>query len=263
MNEPTKEMLSKFHDGCLNVAKQRMNESGAAPGVAFVWGKKMEVGPWLRKSLMDLESGVRITDEMASVNPGQGIMLGIPCLYGDQALLVHMLKYLSTNPEEGTAIIDHSIAMAKHFGVENPYTTILKVFKQQYGLCEKQIVADFIRKVCQEIDAVAFVKTDEIWMVDNIKKDDNQSMEELKKGLPKELSEHPDRKEAVQSFLETKTYRRVLLAPFTRKSDKPEEPGYKELIWGEQAVMEDTVEHQTFSGRFTNLLMAPPPSATT
>ncbi len=257
MNEITRQDILRLSDDLMAMSKKSLERDGAVYPAAYVLCSKMEVGPWLRKSLLDGNSGKRVTDDEVGLPGKDNLLLAIPCFYEDYDMLIHMLTYLAQNPEEIEQMFTLLRASGPQFGVENPDKRIVETFKKNYGLTEKDIVANFIRKACEETKAHTIVKVDEAYAA-HIPKKEGESFKDARGSLPTDLKNAPGRKEVIQVATETKTFRRFIIQEFSRKSEDEKDPGYKEIIWGETVSNEDTVENQMFSGRFVNLLMPRP-----
>lgn len=257
MTDIRKEDIYKLSDDLMKSAKRGLEEDGRVFPVAYVLCSKMEVGPWLRKTLLDGDTGEMVTEDQIGLPGKDNLLLAVPCFYDDVNMLVHMLTYLSMHPDKTEEAFNLLRASAPQIGVKDPERKIVDSFKKNWDCEEKDIVANFLRKVCEETKAHTIVKIDEVY-ASIIERKEGMSAKDARNSLPKDLKDAPGRTEGIQVATETKTFRRFSMQPFSRKSEDETAPGYKEIIWSELMNTEDTVEKQLFTGRFANLIMPRP-----
>ena len=202
--------------------------------------------------------GKMVTDEVAGSTGTDNLLLAIPCLYDDHGMLIQMLTYLAPNQEDMASAFNVLRASAPQFGIGNAEKHIIETIKKNWKMNEKDIVASFIRKVCEETKAHTLVKIDEAYSAMSPVKP-GASAKDARDGLPPDLKDAPNRLECIQVVTETKTFRRLSAQTFSRKSEDKDAPAFKEIVWGQVLANEDTVDKQMFSGRFVNLLMPKPP----
>lgn len=251
MPDLTQEEILKFMDKFVRISKEELAQTGRILGTTFILTKKMEVGPWLRGSAVDPATMERMDDD--GENPGENFLLCVPCLYDHAPTLLHMVKYLTGRPEKFDEVIEGNIAARRAAGVEDPYKDAVMSFCHDLQVTPKDIVAFFIRKVCRDTNASAYMKIDEAWTATSQLKD-GETAEQVQARYAS-LEDHPDKRECMNVILETKTFRKFEVHMFERDSGHPDAAGYKTIKWGDVHSITDTPENQSLSGRFVNLLM--------
>lgn len=250
----TDEQLQEFQNDMFRVAKERLEEEGHLMPITFVLTRKMEVDQWLRSSIVDSSTWQPPTDDGST--PMEFVFLMVPCLYDDAKTLVHMIKYLSSNPVETSRIFDMLISTAPAFGQGDPYKTIVKVFKQQNGgnIHNKDIVASFLKTLCHRTEALAYVKIDEAWYkaMEAPKDKKVESLKDAHELMPHGSLEHDmEAKEMLMCYLETKTLKKHISETFERE----ERDTGKILSWGKKDVLlDDGKNKHKLDGRFCHLL---------
>lgn len=250
----TKDEILQFMDKFIKLSKEELSQTGMILGTTFILTKKMEVGPWLRKSAIDPTTMSKMQDD--GENPGDNFLLCIPCLYDHAPTLVHMIKYLSPDPEKFDGMVEGTVAGLKKKGIKDPYGMILGSFCNDMEMHPKDVVASFIHKVCEDTNAMAYMKIDEAWTASTkVEEGEDAEQARTRAGLGASLESHPDKRECMNVLLETKTFRKFEVHLFERESGQPNSPGYKNIKWGHVHSVTDTPEQQNLSGRFVNLLM--------
>lgn len=252
-------MLEDFLKDTLAHSKEALEEKGSIPSLAYIWGIKSEMGPMLRNAMVKADTGENLTDDDFTTQVNMAILV-VPCLYGDAKALFEMIHYLAPDEEE-RQLMSSLLAIGATLNIEDPYVSMVKGFKRAFSLHEKDIVAAFLKKVCADTQAVAIAKVDESWIRDDIKKVPGETIEQARERYPNGLENDPLRKEGIQIVIETKTFRIMKLVKFERASQDRNDPGYRQITWGEEdSIIDETVENQKATGRFLNILMPPKPS---
>lgn len=251
--ELTIDDLKKFQDNMMDSGKRILIEQKHLIPMFFVMTRKMEIDPWLRGTVLDART--MAPPEKMDEMPGEYIVLMIPSDWHDPETLLHMIKYLCDDPVKAELSFAFLRMMAPSYGVpSNPTEHIVKVFQKMTGMSPKNIIASFVKKLCQKTEAVAYVQVCEAWLRDNI---------EDRSAIPEDLHDDPEAQEVLMCSMETNLkYTRFIREHFQRSE---REKG--DIIgWGKKEVMEDTEENgNRLTGRFFGFIRQDrndgPPSA--
>ena len=234
----TIEDLKKFQDNMMDSGKRILVETKHLVPMFFVLTRKMEIDPWLRGTVLDA-STMEPPEKMDEM-PGDFIVLMIPSDWHDPETLLHMIKYLCDDPAKAEASFAVLRLMAPMYNVAGNATEhIVNAFQKMTGLSPKNIIASFVKKLCQKTEAIAYVQVCEAWVRDNIKD---------RSAIPESLHDDPEAQEVLMCSMETnKSYTRFIREHFTRSErDKGDIVG-----WGKKEVMEDTgADGNRLTGRF-------------
>jgi len=259
----TNEKIQEFFTFVIEQAKVILQESGQVLPIAWVQSVNMNIGPELRRIMVDPTTHQRVKDSYLEGAPKEGILLGLPLLYEDPALLFEMINFLNEDKAGlGSFLVGEYI---KKFPDRKDaiIPRLVQEFKNMTKLGDKDIVALFLRKVCEVSEAEFIIKVDEVWLSTLPASKEAPSIEEvIKQSKEMRPSQDPDRKECVMVTLETRTTKKLHNCVFYRESQDKDAPGFKSIKWGEEQVMEDGVNGQSLTGRFFNLMPKASPQET-
>lgn len=252
----TDEELILFQEDMIKKAKTILDETNNITPVCFILTRKMELDSWLRATLLDSGTWAPPTN-MEGDDPGSFVFLVVPCIYDDPKTLLHMIKYLATDPAVASQQLDTLIALGPaHYGKTDPEGEVIKIFHKHFNMSNKDIVAAFLRKVVNNTNAHAFVKIDEAWYKEATIEDGLSADDTIKKHVNGSLEDDEEAKEMFMSYLETKTFKRLIQEPFERE----ERDVGKITSWGERKESLDKGDNPNsqLKGRFCNLLFNSP-----
>jgi hypothetical protein len=213
------EVLKKWQDDILELAKKKLRDDGELRPVAFFLTEVMNLDEGVKKIAVALDTGDGSSEpkvaDFSTANPADTVIIVLDLLLNSQQAL-EVIK--QTLPPEQTAFISVLELQGHRFGVKNPSEGLVKVLMQKMNITIKDIVARAVEIVIRKTDAIAYIKLDETWMVEaKDKKTDDILKFNAEHGS---LENHPDAKEAITSFLETEGFVRMVSINFRRNRPK-------------------------------------------
>lgn len=233
--------LKLWQDTMHNGAKELLERNHHLLPVFFVLAEQMELDQYLRASVLDMMTWKPPED--FGQRPADLMILVIPSDWHDPKTLLNMFTYLSDKPELMAAEFAFLMTIAPPQYKKHPEEVILKVIKQNFNMHEKDIVAQFIRKVCKTTKAHAYIQICEAWVREGLKGRDD---------APKNLGDDPLSKEVIMCSMETPKYSRFIREEFMREESKEDRQAGKVIGFGTKTVSDDTGERQT--GRFVGFI---------
>lgn len=144
--------MHKFQDWVLEEAKEELLKMGNSLSRAFILAPMMEV-PERIKRCCELRSG---GPNEAGAHFRDNVMLMVPISYNDERLLYSYIRHLGQ--EDSEARLDALVASGTSL------EAIISACKWAHNVTEMDICAEFLRKFCHDVHAVAICKLDEVWM---------------------------------------------------------------------------------------------------
>jgi hypothetical protein len=237
----TIEQLKLWQDTMHNGAKELLQQTHYLVPVFFVLAEQMELDQWLRESILDTMTWK--PPENFGTRPTDPMILVIPSDWHDPHTLLNMFAYLSDDPGLAKKEFALLMSLAPPIYRDDPAKVIIKVIKQQFNMHEKDIVAQYIKKVCETTKAHAYIQLCEAWVREGLKSRDD---------APACLGDDPLSKEVIMCSMETPTYSRFIREEFMREKSGEDRQAGKVIGFGPKTVSDDTGEQQ--SGRFVGFL---------
>lgn len=211
------EQFKFYQSFVLAWARDILCERGQMHPCAFVLAKPALIPPYLRKRCKDVRDWSPIKEDGAELE--DLVVIIFPLYYEDPKALVECIQFLTPNPELAEVVFSLMLAKAPP-EVKDPHASILAAYKRATNAPSetdtfarvnqgKSLVAAYLRKVCREVDALAIVKVDEIWMRQG-------SEAEMGPLRGKSLEHDPLAKEGLVALMETRELIRSVRVPFTR-----------------------------------------------
>lgn len=223
----------------LERAKSNLLEDNHLRPIAFVLTRAMEIDAEIRAHGFVPESWAPVDPDLLASGPNARVLLVVPLHYDDPEILLGMVQL--TLDEDKKALFALATAVIAD-GVDNT------AFAKAMGRMGKDIVATFLVKLCERTKAEAIVKIDEVWMLDESKRD---------KGVPfvpprGSLADDPRATEAICATLECRSFARTVRLPYVRTKRGTG----KVTDFGEPMAMDTRDEGVEIKGRFMSLLGA-------
>lgn len=219
MPEPKEsiENLKKWQDEVLELAKKNIKRDGRLEPVAFLLTERMNVEDGMLGLSKCLDRDGNPTEvDVGSLNPADKLLMILPLALNPEAI-VHVIKMAIPEGAEPLTMME---SVGHTMGVKNPHKHLAKVLMERMHITEKDVVSMAIMLAIKQTDATAFIKVDEVWVVE-AKGLNDVKMEGYANGKTS-LEEHPDRKEAVMTCLETDGYVRWISTEFHRDAETRE-----------------------------------------
>lgn len=229
--------LKHLQDTFVDGARDLLREHGRLRPIGFVVTLEAHVAEARTRGVLDFIAA------NATLGVRDGVATIVLDLFMDPQKLYHAVLAAFPKTRE---FLPELLAIGQKAGVDYPYLRVIRPVMRHAGLEVKDIIAETMRYVCNELDAFACIMQSEAWLrvVD--------TQREKLADVPTRLGEDQKSTEVIVSMMETHDFSRMVTVPIHREAGKTRDTG-KVTGFGE-ALADVETDVRKSGGRFSQFL---------